>query len=68
MLNCSHENYRWYRPFVALPIQFDIAKNSIDTNTDIGIGESILPSQSIYRLVERGVCTVPFLYEIAIFD
>ena len=63
-------NISWYRSwsFVALPIQFDITKNSIDTNTDISMDESILPLQSIYRLVEKGVCTVPFPYEIAIFD
>ena len=28
----------WYQPFIALPIQIDMAKNSTNTNTGISIG------------------------------
>ena len=40
-LNDVIKSISWYRPFVALLIQIDIAKNSIDTDTGIGISASL---------------------------
>ena len=40
-LNDVIKSISWYRPFVALLIQIDIAKNSIDTDTGIGISVSL---------------------------
>ena len=41
-LNDVIKSISWYWAFIALPIQVDIAKNGINTNTDIGISPSLI--------------------------
>ena len=41
-LNDVIKSISWYRAFVVLPIQTDIAKNSTDTDTSISIGASLI--------------------------
>ena len=41
-LNDVIKSIDWYQPFVAILIQVDVAKNSIDTGVGIGIGQSII--------------------------
>ena len=42
MVKWCHKIIGWYRPFVALLIQIDIAKNSIDTTIGTAIVASLI--------------------------
>ena len=63
-LNDVIKSIDWYQPFVAILIQVDVAKNSIDTGVGIGIGQSIIWVKS---LKIHSLRDTPLLYQFTVY-